>query len=136
MPRQIIYIVDDDPAAALITQRGLQALLDSRLTVRIAATPDTAWLACARSEVDLLIIDPGQHSGAASALMRAVRAFRPSIPLLVLTAYDTPGMRANVRDLGIAFYAAKPIDLQDLLPIVRAALPAPAAAALLAGCLH
>jgi AmiR/NasT family two-component response regulator len=43
-------------------------------------------------------------------------------PILVLTAYDTPGLRAKMRDLGVSYYAAKPIDFKDLLPIVTSAL--------------
>lgn len=130
MPVQYIQIFDEDPAAALITQRGLQAMLGDRLMITVAPTANAAWLACARGNVDLLIVDPGIRSGPAMSLIRAVRSYRPNIPILVLTAYDTPGMRTQMRTLGVAYYAAKPIELRDLLPSVRAALQrsAPAAA--------
>lgn len=122
MPPRQIYICDDDAAAALITQRGLQTLLGDNYKVTIAATPNAAWLACAHGNVDLLIVDPGAGSGSASALVRAMHAFRPTTPILVLTAYDTPGLRAKMRELGVSYYAAKPIDFKELLPIVTAAL--------------
>jgi DNA-binding response OmpR family regulator len=128
MPLRQIQICDDDPAAALITQRGLQTLLGDRYNVKVAPTPNAAWLACAHGDIDLLIVDPGSGGGSAGALVRAMHAFRPMTPVLVLTAYDTPGLRVKMRDLGITYYAAKPIDLQELLPIVFAALrttPAP-----------
>ncbi|NTW97805.1 MAG: response regulator [Oscillochloris sp.] len=122
MPPRQIQICDDDPAAALITQRGLQTLLGESYNVTIAATPNAAWLACAHGNVDLLIVDPGAGSGSASALVRAMHAFRPTTPILVLTAYDTLGLRVKMRDLGVSYYAAKPIDFKELLPIVSAAL--------------
>jgi DNA-binding response OmpR family regulator len=106
----------------MITQRGLQSLLGDRYNVTIASTPNAAWLVCAHGNVDLLIVDPGSGGGSASALVRAVHAFRPLTPILVLTAYDTPGLRTKMRDLGVSYYAAKPIDFKDLLPIVTSAL--------------
>ena len=122
MPSRQIYIVDDDSVAALITQRGLQTMLDGQFTILVASSPNAAWLVCATDQVDLLIVDPNPHSSATLSLLRAVRAFRPHIPLLVLTAYDTPGLRAKMRELGVIHYVAKPIDLRDLLPVVYAAL--------------
>jgi two-component system, OmpR family, response regulator len=124
MPARQIQISDDDPAAALITQRGLQSLLGDTYSVIVAPTPNAAWLACAHGNVDLLIVDPGAGSGSASALVRAMHAFRPTTPILVLTAYDTPGLRAKMRDLGVKYYAAKPIDFKELLPLVTTALRA------------
>ena len=126
---QYIQIFDEDPAAALVTQRGLQAMLGDRLSISIAPTANAAWLACARGNVDLLIVDPGVRNGPATSLIRAVRSYRPQIPILVLTAYDTPGMRTHMRNLGVTYYAAKPIELRDLLPSVTAALQ-PASAAI------
>jgi two-component system OmpR family response regulator len=122
MPLRLIQIYDEDPAAALITQRGLQTLLGDRYSVKVAPTPNAAWLACAHGDVDLLIVDPGPGGSAAGTLVRAMYAFRPKTPILVLTAYDTPGLRVKMRELGVGYYAAKPLGLQELLPIVSAAL--------------
>lgn len=124
MPVRQIHIFDDDPAAALISQRGLQTFLGDRFSVVVDPTPNAAWLACATGNVDLLIVDPNPHSGNVISLVRAVRAYRPNIPVLILTAYDTPGLRAKMRDLGVARYVAKPIELRELLPIVTAVLGA------------
>lgn len=122
MPVRHIYIVDDDPAAALITQRGLQTMLDERFSIMVASSPNAAWLACATGNVDLLIVDPNPHGNAAVSLVRAVRAFRPMIPVLVLTAYDSPGLRMKMREFGVTRYVAKPIELRELVPIVHTIL--------------
>lgn len=125
MPPWHIQIVDDDPSAAIITQRGLQALLGEAVHVSAASGPNEAWMACARGGVDLLIVDPSPRSNQSLALVRAVRAYRPGIPILVLTAYDTPGLRARMRALGVELYVAKPVDLRELAPVVRRALRPP-----------
>jgi two-component system OmpR family response regulator len=117
-----IHIYDEDPAAALITQRGLQALIGTQVSVQVDSSPDAAWLACANLAVDLLIVDPSPRNIAANALVRAVRAYRPQIPVLVLTAYDSPGLRTRMRNLGVDHYVAKPVDLNDLMPVVHDAL--------------
>lgn len=122
MPTRQISIYDADPAAALITQRGLQTLLGERYDIVVAPTPNAAWLACAAGQVDLLIVDPSPYSSGVLSLLRAVNAYRPVIPILVLTAYDTPGLRVKMRDLGVERYVAKPIELRELLPIVLTAL--------------
>jgi two-component system OmpR family response regulator len=114
-----ILIVDDDPSAALITQHGLQAMLGEDVRVLVAASPDEAWLACAEGKVDLLIVDPTPRSSTAAALLRACRAYRPQIPILVLTAYDTPGLRARMQGLAIDLYVPKPVDLRELAPQIR-----------------
>lgn len=136
MPLRQIHIFDDDPSAGLITQRGLQTMLGERFSVVVDPTPNAAWLACATGNVDLLIVDPSPHGNGVLSLVRAVKAYRPYIPVLVLTAYDTPGLRAKMRELGVERYVAKPIELRELLPIVTTAMaaerPAPTAGTSLA----
>ena len=118
MASRCIYILDNDPTAALVTQRGLQTKLDEHTRVVVAENTNTAWLACARGAVDLIIIDPGMYNSAAYSLVRVIRTYRPSMPLIVLTAYDSPGLRSQMRELGIQYYLAKPIDLRELLRVV------------------
>lgn len=122
MEHQHILIVDNDPAAALVTQRGLQRLLATPVDIEIAPSPGAAWLRCLREPVDLVIVDPDSVSGAASALVKALQADRPDIGVLVLTAYDTPRLRTQMRTLGVENYLAKPVDLTDLSQAVRMAM--------------
>lgn len=120
--RRHIVIVDSDPSAALVTQRGLQRLLGDSATVDLAPTPGAAWLRCVRDHVDLVIVDPSPQSRGAAALVKALHDERPSIPVLVLTAYDTPRLRTQMRALGVRHYLAKPVDLPTLKQSVHGAL--------------
>lgn len=117
-----IVIVDSDPSAALVTQRGLQVLLGEQAEVDLAASPGAAWLRCVRDHVDLLIVDPSPQSRGAAALVKALHDERPELPVLVLTAYDTPRLRSQMRALGVRHYLAKPVDLLELKQTVNGAL--------------
>jgi len=108
-----ILIFDSDPAAALVTQHGLQRL-QPNTEVTTATSAGHAWLDCLHQSVDLLIIDPSPANSAAAALIKALRTDRPNTDVLVLTAYDTPRLRAQMRALGVKHYLAKPVDLREL----------------------
>ena len=108
-----ILILDNDPAAALVTKHGLLRLQPGT-EVTTATSAGDAWLSCLHQAVDLLIIDPSPANSAAAALIKALRADRPNTDVLVLTAYDTPRLRTQMRALGVEHYLAKPVDLREL----------------------
>ena len=108
-----ILIFDNDPAAALVTQHGLQRLQPNTEVTTTTSAGDVL-LSCLHKSVDLLIIDPSPANSAASALIKALRTDRPDTDVLVLTAHDTPRLRAQMRALGVEHYLAKPVDLREL----------------------
>lgn len=114
-----ILIVDSDPTAALVTQRGLQRIYEHAAEVEIAASPDAARQRCLDDRIDLLIVDPAPETGAAPALVKALHTECPDLPVVVLTAYDTPRLRAQMQKLAVRGYLAKPIELSDLGAVVR-----------------
>lgn len=128
MPLQHIQIVDNDPTAALVTQLGLQARLKSEVHVTIATARNHTQPpqpATDNDTVDLLIVDPGAQSQAATRLVKSLQSDRPQTTVLVLTAYDSPLLRNQMRLLGVEHYLTKPIDLIDLEQAVRQVLEKP-----------
>lgn len=121
MLQRHVLIVDSDKSAALVTQRVLEVMDGHQLSVEVAS-PGVAWLRCLRTHVDLLVIDPAPQSLAAYALIKALHEECPDLPILVLTAYDTPRLRSQMRELGVRHYLAKPIDLLDLQAVVARVL--------------
>ena len=121
-PPRHMLIVDGDAAAALVTQRGLQVALGAAAEVTLAPSAGAAWLRCKHENFELVIVDPSPPDRAAGLLVKALRTERPDIPVLVLTAMDTPGLRAEMRALGVRHYFAKPIMIRELERGVRAAL--------------
>lgn len=127
MSLRYIHILDRDPTAALVTQLVLQSRLRSEASVTVAAFgPDRQYNT--QDAIDLLIVDPGAQNQAATRLIRMLRQDRPETPMLVLTAYDSPLLRHQMRELGVQHYLAKPVDLADLVEVVREALDATQAA--------
>lgn len=122
MPQRRVLIVDHDPAVALVTQRGLQRMLGNEAEVTIAPSPGAAWVRYRRTGADLVIVDPGSQNLAAPALIKALAAEQPLVPVLVLTAYDTPGLRTRMAALGVRHYLAKPVEVAELGHVVREAL--------------
>jgi two-component system, OmpR family, response regulator len=121
-PVRRILIVDSEPAVALVTQRGLQVLLGRDTEVSVALSVSAAWMHCLSEPIDLLIIDPAPHDRTAWALIQALHEQSPPIPVLVLTAYDTVGLRMKMQGLGVRHYLAKPATLHELEQAVRVAL--------------
>jgi DNA-binding NarL/FixJ family response regulator len=126
MPLRYIQIVDGDPTAALVTRLGLEARLKGEAEISVATfsyqdqSPQHYLNGNGhRHEVDLLIVDPGAQFQAATKLVRTLRTDCPCTPVLVLTAYDSPLLRKQMRSLGVRQYLAKPIDLLDLEQAVR-----------------
>jgi len=114
-----IIIIDNDPSAALVTQRGLQHILGSDALVERIPSAGAAWLACARGGIDLVIIDPGGADRSGMALIKALRHEHPGLIVLVLTAYDTPRLRKQMHALGVRGYLAKPVELHELGTLVQ-----------------
>ncbi|WP_232282813.1 MULTISPECIES: response regulator [unclassified Roseiflexus] len=119
---QHILVVDNDPVAAMVTQQGLQLLLGKDVEVSLAPSPGAAWLRCMRESVDLLIVDPSPPGRAAAALIKALHDERPHIPVVVLTAYDTPRLRSQMKRMGVRHYLAKPVELAELKNTVSGVL--------------
>jgi DNA-binding NarL/FixJ family response regulator len=121
MPLHYIQIVDSDPAAALVTQLGLQSLLktDAEIVIGVPAAQPGQYAPDSHTSIDLLIVDPGSQSQAATRLIKSLQKTCPDTPLLVLTAYDSPLLRSQMRALGVRHYIAKPVDLPELERVVR-----------------
>ncbi len=60
-------------------------------------------------------------------LLAALRAHGWHAPLILITAYDEPGLAQKARGFGAAGYLVKPFDGTALLAAVRAAIAAEAA---------
>jgi DNA-binding NarL/FixJ family response regulator len=127
LSQQHIFIVDSDPVAALVTARGLQRLLAPDVQVTTVLSGGGDQLHALREPIDMLVIDPNPQIQEAAALIAALRAARPTMTVLVLAAYDTPGVRKQMQALGVQHYVAKPVEIYQLAATVRALLGMPAA---------
>jgi len=114
-----ILVVDDDP-----NQRSLleSFLTGQGFTVTVAASGEQALEILGAQDVHLMITDVRMPGVSGLVLLKESRKRRPSLPILLITAY--PDVRDAVHAMrdGAINYLEKPVDLDELLDSVLDAL--------------
>ncbi|MBA2516589.1 MAG: response regulator transcription factor [Solirubrobacterales bacterium] len=111
-----ILVVEDDEAIA----SGLVRVLDSQgYSVRRVARGRPA-LSAAGDEVALVLLDLGLPDMDGIDVCRRLRAARPDLAIVILTARDTEFDLVAGLDAGADDYLVKPFRLSELLARVRA----------------
>lgn len=114
-----LLLVEDD---VMIGEAVLDALRAEHYAVdwvRDGGLADTAL----RSEpYDLVLLDLGLPGRSGLDVLRALRARRETVPVLVATARDAIGDRIAGLDAGADDYVVKPYDVDELLARIRALL--------------
>ncbi len=120
MPR--VLIVEDDE----LNRDSLRRLLRRRGFEIVLAVDGTEGVAVARAEApDLILMDmslPGIDGWEATRRLKDAPATR-AIPIIALTAHAMASDRDKALAAGCDDYDTKPIDLERLLPKIRALLP-------------
>jgi two-component system KDP operon response regulator KdpE len=121
-----ILIVEDDAR----TQRLLQAHLTARgYDVQVVASGSDALALLAEEEPDLVLLDIALPGMDGLEVCRQLREWS-SVPILFLTATDTPRTKIEALDRGGDDFLTKPFHMGELLARIRAVLrrssPAPA----------
>lgn len=114
-----ILLVEDDKVLADALTR---ALVQSAHAVDAVSTGEDADHALALAIYDLAILDIGLPGISGLEVLRRLRARKSTMPVLMLTALDTPQDQVRGLDLGADDYLAKPFDLPVLEARVRALL--------------
>ena len=112
-----VLIVEDDPAIVRFLERGLAAHGHQAVTADNGR--DGVQMA-ADETVDFVLLDimlPGMDGQEA---LRRIRARRPGLPVLMLTARDEVRDKVSALDGGADDYLTKPFDLEELLARMRA----------------
>jgi len=121
-----ILIVEDDEAIA----SGLARVLDSQgYRVRRLARGGPAAAATSHDDVALVVLDLGLPDVDGLMVCRQLRAARPDLAILILTARDQELDVVAGLDAGADDYLVKPFRLSELLARVRAHLRRVAATA-------
>lgn len=112
-----ILVVEDDHHIGSALQRALRA---DRHAVDWVLDGRSAESALQQGEYDLALLDLGLPRKDGIEVLKAVRARRNRVPVLVLTARDTPADLVRGLDSGADDYLVKPFDLDVLLARIRA----------------
>src|SRR5512133_2246180 len=118
MNRKVILIVEDDPNIRL----GLEDNLELE-GYKVLTAPDgvKGLKSALEHEIDLLLLDimlPGMNG---YEICRKVKAEKPELPVIILTARGSEMDKVAGLDIGADDYLTKPFSLPELLARIRAA---------------
>jgi len=119
MPRAHILVVDDNPNLLEL----IKIRLESADYLVSATAEDECALSLFKEKVfDLCIIDLMLAHGDGLTLMDKLRAIRPDVPAIILTAHGTIESAVEAMRRGAYSYLAKPFERSDLFLQIERAL--------------
>jgi DNA-binding response OmpR family regulator len=114
-----LLLIEDDPHIREIVERGLGA----RGYVVTSAADGPSGVELARKlEVDLLLLDLVLPGRSGLEVLQDVRAAKPRLPVIALTALADMRSRVGGLDAGADDYVTKPFAVEELAARVRARL--------------
>jgi CheY-like chemotaxis protein len=118
-PRARILLVDDEEVFLRPTALFLQ---NHGYTCDCARTTEEAAAALAKTPYDLLVIDINMPGNTNLEFLRGQPQFTSFLPVIIVTGYPTLGTAIESLRLSVVDYKTKPLNLQDFLVTVRAAI--------------
>ena len=116
----VVLVIEDEPGIAGFLRRGLES---AGFVVEVAAEGQLGLLvAQQRDEVELVILDLGLPGLPGEQVLRRLRAAKPALPVIILTAKDAIADRVANLDAGADDYVVKPFSFAELLARVRVRL--------------
>jgi two-component system nitrogen regulation response regulator GlnG len=117
----VVMVVDDE---ALIRWSLSEALTDAGYTVQLAESGAEArtLLAATGGEPLVIVLDMLLSDVRDLSFMREVRASRPEVAVIMMTAYGTPEDAAAALEAGVFRFVHKPFDMTELIEMVGDAL--------------
>jgi len=119
MTKRTILVVEDDRAI----RQGIVDALDFSGYAVVEAADGTTGLALAKTaECDLILLDLVLPGTDGLAILKTVRAERPTLPVIIMTARGEEADRVKGLRLGADDYVVKPFSVKELLARIEAVL--------------
>jgi DNA-binding NarL/FixJ family response regulator len=118
--RKTILLVDDHD----VVRQGLRLLLEARLGYEVveAASADEALAAAEGGRVDLVLLDARMPEHDGIWALRRLRSAYPTLPVLVLSTYDTEDYVDGALEAGASGYVLKEASTAQLSEAIETAL--------------
>lgn len=113
----LILAIEDDPAIQRMLERGLTAAGHEVIT---ATRGDDGVLLASDDAVEVVLLDIGLPEVGGHEVLSRIRAKRPALPVLMLTARDDLDNKLRALDQGADDYLTKPFAFEELLARIRA----------------
>ena len=119
MPARRVLVVEDDPA---IREGLCDALRFEGYAVEAAVDAPQGESLGLRAPIDLVLLDLMLPGGDGFSVLRSLRAARPRLPVIILTAKGREADRVEGLKLGADDYVVKPFSVLEVLARVEAVL--------------
>lgn len=121
--RKRVLIVDDAPYVTYVLREMLAGQEENYEIVTSSSPLDAlAWVR--QQSFDLVITDYKMEPINGIALIQEIRAIAPATRFVLITAYGTAEVEAQLEQLQIHNYLNKPFPLEEICEITRQALQA------------
>jgi two-component system, OmpR family, KDP operon response regulator KdpE len=117
--RTKLLVVDDEPAVLRAIRVALEA---NGYDVHLCTTGEQAVQRASAWAPDLVLLDLGLPGIDGLEVIRRLRAFLPTMPIIVLSAWSEDETKVQALDLGADDYVVKPFAVPELLARVRVGL--------------
>lgn len=114
-----VLVVEDEKAVADFVRKGLEA---EQYAVDVATEGEEARFMAEEFDYDFLILDLNLPGTDGISVLRQVRAKKPSLPILILSARSRVEDRVKGLDRGADDYLTKPFSFSELSARLRALL--------------
>jgi CheY-like chemotaxis protein len=117
-----ILMVEDDGSIAQLLSIAMHTL-DVPYQLDRAFSAEEGLALWNKQPYDLLLTDYNLRGMTGIALIETLKQQGVSAPMVLFTAYDTPRIRGEARDAGVAAFIPKPFFLDDFVNTTRRLLP-------------
>ncbi len=110
-----ILLVEDD---ALVAEMMSAAMKKWDQEVILATSGKAAVEAAGSKQFDLALLDIMLPDGFGYDFIPEIKRSQPDLKIITMTGHSTPEMEKRVRQHGITYYMAKPVNFKELKDIV------------------
>jgi DNA-binding response OmpR family regulator len=116
-----VLVVDDEPlirwsVAETLGARGYQVIEAGSGEAAISA------IVSAPGATDVVLLDLRLPDFGDLSLLAVLRRLAPTVPIIMMTAFATPELVERARQMGAFTVVNKPFEMNELVPLIRAAL--------------
>ena len=117
-----VWLVDDDASIRWVLERALR---NGGMLPRTFDAAEPALTALRSDSPDVLITDIRMQGQSGLELLKRIRETRPTLPVIVMTAYADLGNAVSAYESGAFEYLPKPFDIDQAVDLVRRAARSP-----------
>jgi len=120
MVRKPILVVDDEP---IVRESIRNWLKDAGYQVATAESDEEAFELIKEQHFSVMVLDIKWPGKAGLMPLKEMKAMKPQVKFIVMTAYPSPEVAVEAMKLGAVDYLIKPVVPDDLERLIRETLP-------------